>query len=136
MENIALAYYRDEVGQELLMFKKENSTAIYRWLHYVEENFDNIFQGIKVDYIVRALGSNETSNTNQNTPLCIILKPSIVLFVTSSPHSSTVCICLRCDLFGNPTLSFILLLACFETFILYPFVFDTAAESEATRLSK
>ena len=69
MENIALAYYRDEVGQELLMFKKENSTAIYRWLHYVEENFDNIFQGIKVDYIVRALGSNETSNTNQNTPL-------------------------------------------------------------------
>lgn len=69
MANIALAYYRDEVGQELLMFKKENSTSIYRWLHYVEQNFDEIFQGLKVDYIVRALGSNETSNTNQNTPL-------------------------------------------------------------------
>ncbi len=69
MENIVLAYYRGEVGQELLMFKKENSTAIYRWLHYVEQNFDEKFQGIKVDYIVRALGSNETSNTNQNTPL-------------------------------------------------------------------
>ena len=62
MENIVLAYYRGEVGQELLMFKKENSTAIYRWLHYVEQNFDEKFQGIKVDYIVRALGSNETSN--------------------------------------------------------------------------
>ena len=69
MKNIALAYYRDEVGQELLMFKKENSTAIYRWLHYVEENFDVIFKDMKVDYVVRALGSNETSNTNQNTPL-------------------------------------------------------------------
>ncbi len=69
MKNIALAYYRDEVGQELLMFKKENSTAIYRWLHYVEQNFDEIFKDIKVDYIVRALGSSETSNTNQNTPL-------------------------------------------------------------------
>ncbi len=69
MANIALAYYRDEVGQELLMFKKENSTAIYRWLHFVEENFESIFKDIKIDYIVRALGSNETSNTNQNTPL-------------------------------------------------------------------
>ena len=69
MANIALAYYRDEVGQELLMFKKENSTSIYRWLHYVELNFDAIFQGLKVDYIVRALGSNETANTNKHTPL-------------------------------------------------------------------
>lgn len=72
MANIALAYYRDEVGQELLMFKKENSTAIYRWLHYIEQNFDEIFQNLEVDYIVRALGSNETSNTNQNTPLDLI----------------------------------------------------------------
>ncbi|MEA2017528.1 MAG: phosphoribosyltransferase family protein [Campylobacterota bacterium] len=69
MENIALAYYRDEVGKELLMFKKENSTAIYRWLHYVEQNFDEIFGDLKIDYIVRALGSNETSNESQNTPL-------------------------------------------------------------------
>lgn len=69
MANIALAYYRDEVGKELLMFKKENSTAIYRWLHYVEQNFEEIFQDIKVDYIVRALGSNETSNKSGNTPL-------------------------------------------------------------------
>jgi len=69
MANIALAYYRDEVGQELVMFKKENSTAIYRWLHYVEQNFAKIFKDLKVDYIVRALGSNETSNESQNTPL-------------------------------------------------------------------
>lgn len=69
MANIVLAYYRDEVGQELLMFKNKNSTSIYRWLHYVELNFDAIFQGLKVDYIVRALGSNETSSKNTNTPL-------------------------------------------------------------------
>lgn len=74
MANIALAYYRDEVGQELLLFKKENSTAIHRWLHYVEQNFDVIFEGIKVDYIVRALGSNETSNANHNTPLDLMGK--------------------------------------------------------------
>lgn len=69
MKKIALAYYRDEVGKELLMFKQENSTSIYRWLHYVEVNFENIFKDMKVDYIVRALGSNEMSNNNQNTPL-------------------------------------------------------------------
>ena len=28
-----------------------------------------VFKDMKVDYVVRALGSNETSNTNQNTPL-------------------------------------------------------------------
>ena len=58
-------------------------------------------------------------------PLCIILNPSIVLLVTSSPYSSTVWICLKCALFGKPTLSLILLLACFEIFISYPFWFDT-----------
>jgi len=68
MANIALAYYRDEVGKELLLFKKENQNAILRWLHYVDENFDTIFKGMKVDYIVRALGSDETSN-NSKTPL-------------------------------------------------------------------
>lgn len=69
MKNIALAYYRDEVGQELLMFKKENSTAIYRWLHYVDLYFETIFKDLKVDYIVRALGSDETANHNENKPL-------------------------------------------------------------------
>ena len=69
MKKVALAYYRDEVGQELLMFKQENSTSIYRWLHYVEVNFEKIFKDMKIDYIIRALGSNETSNNNQNTPL-------------------------------------------------------------------
>lgn len=69
MENIALAYYRDEVGKELLMFKNENSTSIYRWLHYVDVYFDAIFKKMKVDYIVRALGSDEISNKNTNKPL-------------------------------------------------------------------
>lgn len=74
MRNIALAYYRDEVGKELLLFKKENQTSILRWLHYVDVNFDTIFKDMKVDYLVRALASNETSNTNQNTPLDLMGK--------------------------------------------------------------
>jgi len=71
---MALAYYRDEVGKELLLFKKENKTAIHRWLHFVENNFESIFKDMKVDYIVRALGSNETSNQNENTPLDLMGK--------------------------------------------------------------
>ena len=59
---MTLAYYRDEVGQELLLFKKENQTAIHRWLHFVNKHFDGIFKGLKVDYVVRALSSSETSN--------------------------------------------------------------------------
>jgi len=73
MANIALAYYRDEVGKELLLFKKENKDAITRWLHYVDINFDTIFRGIKIDYIVRALGSDETYNRD-NTPLDLMGK--------------------------------------------------------------
>ena len=69
MKKIALAYYRDEVGKELVMFKQENSISIYRWLHYIEVNFEKIFKNMKVDYIVRALGSNEMSNSMVNTPL-------------------------------------------------------------------
>lgn len=74
MKNLALAYYRDEVGRELLSFKNENSEAILRWLHYVDVYFDQIFDGMKVDYIVRALGSNETSNTNYDTALDMLGK--------------------------------------------------------------
>jgi len=74
MKKIALGFYRDEVGQELLLFKKENKTSIYRWLHYVDINFNDIFENIKVDYIVRALGSNETSNADENTPLDLMGK--------------------------------------------------------------
>ncbi len=69
MKNIVLAYYRDEVGKELLMFKKENSTSMYRWLHYVDIYFESIFADMEVDYIVRALGSNEISNSSTNKPL-------------------------------------------------------------------
>jgi len=43
MKHFTLAYYRDEVGQELLMFKNERAFAIERWLHYVDVNFDRIF---------------------------------------------------------------------------------------------
>jgi len=68
MKTLTLAYYRDEVGQELLLFKKENPNAIYRWLHFVDTHFDKIFKNIKIDYIVRALSSNESSNKN-NSPL-------------------------------------------------------------------
>lgn len=74
MKNLALAYYRDEVGRELLMFKNENSDAILRWLHYIDINFNHIFNGMKVDYIVRALGSNETSNSNYDTALDMVGK--------------------------------------------------------------
>lgn len=69
MKHFTLAYYRDEVGQELLMFKNESTYAIERWLHYVDVNFDRIFKGMQIDYVVRALGSNETSAINKNTPL-------------------------------------------------------------------
>lgn len=74
MKKFTLAFYRDEVGKELLLFKKENKTSILRWLHYVDANFDTIFNNIKVDYIVRALASNETSNTNEDTPLDLMGK--------------------------------------------------------------
>jgi predicted amidophosphoribosyltransferase len=69
MKNLTLAYYRDEVGQELLLFKKENQTAILRWLHFIDTYFDEIFKDMKIDYVVRALGSNETSNHSNSTPL-------------------------------------------------------------------
>lgn len=69
MKKIALAFYRDEVGKELLLFKKENQGSINRWLHYVDKNFEYIFKGFQVDYIVRALGSDETSTYDKNTPL-------------------------------------------------------------------
>jgi len=74
MENVTLAYYRGEVGKELLLFKKENQTAILRWLHLVEKYFDAIFKNMEIDYVVRALGSNETSNQNENTPLDLMGK--------------------------------------------------------------
>lgn len=86
MKNISLAYYRDEVGKELLMFKQKNSTSIYRWLHLVEVNFEAIFKDLKIDYVVRALGSNETSTTDKNTPLDLlgelIAKKSNAKYVT------------------------------------------------------
>jgi predicted amidophosphoribosyltransferase len=68
MKNIHLAYYRDEVGEELLLFKRDNFTAIDRWLHFVEQHFDSFFKDVKVDYVVRALSSNEVSYEG-NTPL-------------------------------------------------------------------
>lgn len=74
MSKINLAYYRDEVGQELLMFKKEKKPSILRWLHYIDINFENIFPSMQVDYIVRALGSSETSNNNENSPLDLVGK--------------------------------------------------------------
>ena len=69
MKQFTLAYYRDEVGQELLMFKNERAFAIERWLHYVDVNFDRIFKDMQIDYVLRALGSNEISGINKNTPL-------------------------------------------------------------------
>ena len=74
MKNLKLAYYRDEVEKELLLFKKEKKISIYRWLHFIDTNFETIFKDVKVDYIVRALGSNETSNKNENTPLDLLGK--------------------------------------------------------------
>ena len=35
----------------------------------IEVNFETIFKKMKVDYIVRALGSDEISNKNTNKPL-------------------------------------------------------------------
>ena len=72
MQKIALAFYRDEVGKELLLFKKENPSSISRWLHYIDEYFEYIFKDMKVDYIIRALGSNETSSVNKHAPLDLL----------------------------------------------------------------
>ena len=72
MKKIVLAFYRDEVGEELLLFKKENQSSINRWIHYIDKNFEYIFKSIQIDYVVRALGSDETSIDNCNTPLDLI----------------------------------------------------------------
>ena len=71
MKQIYLAYYRDEVSQELLRFKKEYFSSIDRWLNFIDKHFDAFFKDIKVDYIVRALGSDEEQNY-PNTPLNLV----------------------------------------------------------------
>ncbi len=67
-----LAYYRENVEQEVLRFKDAKNDSITHWLHVIEK-LDLSFLP-KVDYIVRALSSNETTCVNTETPLDMVAK--------------------------------------------------------------
>jgi len=66
MKTRFLAYYREGVEGELRSFKNGNSASVLHWLNMIKKSDFSDFG--KVDYIVRALGSNET-HCSSKTPL-------------------------------------------------------------------
>jgi len=54
-----LGYYKDQLKSELLKFKNGNNIAIERWLKIISKT--DVVNHKKIDYIIRALGSRETT---------------------------------------------------------------------------
>jgi len=66
MKTRYLAYYREDIEGELRSFKNGNNTSVIHWLNMIKKIDFSDFG--RVDYVVRALGSNET-HCSSRTPL-------------------------------------------------------------------
>jgi len=65
-----IAYYKDEVESEVIKFKNGDEVSVHHWLNIIKKLSSSTFP--KVDYIIRALGSRESSCTTITQPLDLV----------------------------------------------------------------